>query len=229
MSGKSMDVFTDAVVAEDAVPETLSVPDTGNCDDPTTAAVETDAACGDAVEYDAGSDAVDAEAAFTTTTDHSGMNIDFTKDCGFWAFDTMVASYSSLDIGHATNDAATSISVDWVSHMNAGAADVVWAMGVDMNDNGEDKGDATVLANALGVEANMTDWATLRAGVEHNYTLSSGTDSSGSSDFGWNFGLGFNWGDFTADYTIDDGIFQDPISTITGYDDAALTTQTQVT
>jgi len=72
MSGKSMDVFTDAVVAEDAVPETLSVPDTGNCDDPTTAAVETDAACGDAVEYDAGSDAVDAEAAFTTTTDHSG-------------------------------------------------------------------------------------------------------------------------------------------------------------
>merc|ERR1712096_246302 len=112
----------------------------------------------------------------------------------------MVASYSSDTVGDA--DASTKISVDWVAHMNAGAADVVWAMGIDMNDTGVDKGDATILANALGVEANMTDWATVRAGVNHNYTLSSGDDTSGASDFGWNFGLGFNWGDFTADYKV---------------------------
>jgi len=195
------------------------VEDPMNCGDGDDACQS--APIGSAGSGHAGSGAV--AGADAASTDNSGMAINFTKACDFWVFDTMVASYTSDTVGDA--DASTVMSVDWVSHMNAGAADVVWAMGVDMNDTGVDKGDATVLANALGVEANMTDWATLRAGVEHSYTLSSGDDTSGASDWGWNFGLGFNWGDFTADYTIDDGIFQDPISTITGYDDAALTTQ----
>jgi len=90
-----------------------------------------------------GSLAVPGNAA--TSVDNSGMAINFTRACDFWAFDTMVASYASDTKG--TADAVTKISVDWVAHMNAGAADVVWAMGVDMDDDGTN--DATTLNNAL--------------------------------------------------------------------------------
>jgi len=156
-------------------------------------------------------------------TDASTMNLNLSRACDFWAFDTMVAGYSSSCSGEDC-DSVTNISVDMVSHMNAGAADVVWAMGLDMDDDGTDDGASNSMKSTLAVEANMTDWATLRAGATYVYNLSADSDATGNA-FDWNWGLGFNWGDFTADYTINDNIFQDPISTITGYDAGDLTSE----
>ena len=178
--------------------------------------------------------------------DVSSMGINFTKAMDVWVFDTLVASYSSSETeycpltgscagtsGITNKGAETHIKADLVSHMNAGAADVVFAMGLDMADDGGDVKNCTDGCNGawnsmnstLGVEANMTDWATLRAGVNYTYNLSSDTDATGNN-FSWAWGLGFNWGDFTADYSINDNVFQDPISTITGNDhDAGLTTE----
>jgi len=191
--------------------------------------------CSDAADPAACATATAADQSLSTCTtaggshtaasdsDNSDMSINLSRACDFWAFDTMVASYTTDTEGDA--DAVTNISVDMVSHMNAGAADVVWAMGLDMDDDGTDDGASNSMKSTLAVEANMTDWATLRAGATYAYNLSSDDDSTGNA-FGWNWGLGFNWGDFTADYTINDNIFQDPISTITGNDhNAALTDQ----
>jgi len=81
----------------------------------------------------------------------------------------------------------------------------------------------------IGVEANMTDWATLRAGYNWTYDLACdfgdtdgvANDSCGGSTSELAFGLGFNWGGLTADLGINSGIFQDPVSTLTGQDDGA--------
>jgi hypothetical protein len=205
-----------------------------NCDDPSTFAVETDAACGNAIED---SLPVAAADAFTTTTDMSNMALNFTKDCGFWAWDTMVAGYSSADDGTNT---ATNISVDMVSHMDAGGAAVVWALGIDMDDTGATDGASNTLANTLAVESNMTDWATLRAGVNHTYSFSCTEDDGSGSDcdddttgpIGYSangatsyaFGLGFNWGAAQLDMLIGTELFTDPVSTMTGYSDGDLAT-----
>jgi len=90
----------------------------------------------------------------------------------------------------------------------------------------------------LGVEANMTDWATLRLGYKwtHELACANGNDADGTADdtCGANtsdlvFGLGFNWGGLTADMSVESGIFQDPVSTLTGQDDGAGLTNSTVT
>ena len=43
----------------------------------------------------------------------------------------------------------------------------------------------------------------------------------GVSDF--TYGLGFNWGGMTADFTVASALLQDPVGTITGYGDGGLT------
>jgi len=156
------------------------------------------------------------DPASTATTDKDNMALSFAKDCDFWAFDTMIAGYSSGD-DNGDGNSSSNMSVDMVSHMDAGGAAVVWGLGIDMDDTGADDGASTSLANTLGVESNMTDWATLRAGVNHTYTLSADAGGTGAGDLGWAFGLGFNWGGLTADYSVDGGIFKDPVGTVTGY------------
>jgi len=172
-----------------------------------------------------GQDDMEGEAAHDAfDTDTNNMNINFRKDCGFWIFDTMVAGYSSAETGLSTasNDAETHITVDMVSHMNAGAADVVFAMGLDMGDTGATDGATNTLTSALGVEANMTDWATARVGVNYDYDISSDTDAT-ANDWSWAWGLGFNWGDFTADFTVNDDILSTPIHTISGHQGGGIT------
>ena len=44
------------------------------------------------------------------------------------------------------------------------------------------------------------------------------------SDF--TYGLGFNWGGMTADFTVNSALLLDPVGTITGYGDGGLTTDT---
>ena len=49
------------------------------------------------------------------------------------------------------------------------------------------------------------------------------SDDVGLTAYGWATGLGFNWGGFTADLSIEDDLLQDPVSTMTGYEDDSLT------
>ena len=108
------------------------------------------------------------------------------------------------------------------SHMDAGGADVMFAWG--MNYDGADDGGIDQTAT-IGVEANMTDWATLRAGYNWTYGLTcEATDcTNGAVDDSFSWGLGFNWGGLTADMTVTSGLFQDPVGAVTGYDDGGLT------
>jgi len=142
------------------------------------------------------------------------MDIHFRKACGFWVFTDMVAHLSMPDATGMVLDA------DWFTHWDASGADVMFAMGFGYD---EDSGAMTQTAD-IGIEANMTDWASFRAGVNWEYQLSGDDDVVGSTDFGWATGLGFNWGGFTADMTIEDELLQDPIGNITGYSDGGLTT-----
>jgi hypothetical protein len=144
------------------------------------------------------------------------MDFHFRKACGFWVFTDMVAHLSMPDATGMVVDA------DWFTHWDASGADVMFAMGFGYN---EDSGAMTQTAD-LGIEANMTDWASFRAGVNWEYQLAGDDDVVGSTDFGWATGLGFNWGGFTADMTVADELLQDPVGNMTGnnHDGGGLTT-----
>ena len=176
----------------------------------------------------------------------ASLGVNYRTDWGFFLFDNTVASIGNL----MADDLA--VSADFFTHMDAGGADVVFGWGFGYNaaegtavvgtaaDDGgtpDDDTDDTAASDdyapamdyvtlgqsaTIGIEANMTDWATLRVGYNwtHSLACSNGNpadDSCGENTSGFNWGLGFNWGGFTADYTVSSGIFQDPIGTITGY------------
>ena len=63
----------------------------------------------------------------------------------------------------------------------------------------------------------MTDWASFRAGINWAYQLSGDDEVVGSHSYGWATGLGFNWGGFTADLSVEDELLQDPVGYMTGY------------
>lgn len=158
--------------------------------------------------YGPGADGADAE-----------LGVAWRKDCGFWIFDQSVVYAPDL----MADD--LEFGADMFTHMDAGGADVMFAWG--MWYDGSDLGGITQTAT-IGVEANMTDWATLRAGYNWMYALTSEVDgATGMTDDEFAWGLGFNWGGLTCDMEVASSLFQDPISTITGQDDGgALTTST---
>ena len=137
------------------------------------------------------------------------MDVHMKSDFGFWLFDDTYVGLADL-----TGDMV--LSADFYSHMDAGGADVVYGWGVDY-DTG-DAGGMTQTAT-LGVEANMTDWATLRAGYNWSHALTNDADggATGGSAGTFAWGLGFNWGGLTADMTVNSSLLQDPIGTVTGY------------
>jgi len=122
-------------------------------------------------------------------------------------------------------DCDMAISADFFSHMDVGGADLVYAWGIDQGgSNAELTQTATV-----GIEANMTDWATLRAGYNWAYQLSGDDEVVGNlATDGFTYGLGFNWGGLTADFTVNSALLLDPVGTITGNNDdgGGLTTDT---
>ena len=153
--------------------------------------------------------------------DDSDLSINYRTDFGFWLFDNTVVSVSNV----MCEDCDMSISADFWSAMDVGGADLVYAWGVDQ---GGSNAELTQTAT-LGIEANMTDWATLRAGYEWAYQLS-GDDEvvGGLTTDGFTYGLGFNWGGLTADFTVNSALLLDPVGTITGNNDdgGGLTTDT---
>ena len=162
--------------------------------------------------------------------DLSTIAVNWRGDLGFWVFDSMTAGFQMADVG---DDSATMLNATAFTHMDAGGADVLFAMGVENYSDevgGVDDG-YMHLQNTVAVEANMTDWATFRLGATYAYQLSGENDWTGPggdlADDGWSLstGLGFNWGGLSADYTIAQSFFNDPVSHITGYDGDNLTEQ----
>jgi len=171
--------------------------------------------------------------------DDATLGVDFRRAQDIWLFDNLVVSAADL----MADDLA--FGADFFTHMDAGGADVAFGWGVDYNGaagmadsmgcdaNGDahataglacddDTSVATMTQTAtIGVEANMTDWATLRAGYNWSHALAcdngDGGDQCGGNTSGFAWGLGFNWGGLTADFTVKSTLLQDPIGTITGY------------
>jgi len=146
----------------------------------------------------------------------ASLGVNWRKDCGLWIFDDAVVWADDL----MADDLEFSGAV--FTHMAAGSADVMFAWGMDYD--GADDGGMTQTA-AIGVEAPVTDWATLRGGYNWAYDLTcegDGCETGGTeSSFAW--GLGFNWGGFTADMSISTAIFQDPMGTFSGQNGEDLT------
>ena len=161
------------------------------------------------------------------------LDVYMKSDFGFWLFDDTYVAAKNL-----TGD--MHLRADFYSHMDAGGADVVygWGLDMDMSDTGYMHQTAT-----LGVEANMTDWATFRAGYKWAHVLSDDgittvaavaddpdtadvdetaaeythDNATGVSSGAFSWGLGFNWGGLTADFTVSSDVLLDPVGTVTGY------------
>lgn len=147
-----------------------------------------------------------------------GITANYRKACGFWVFTDMVASVSMPD-DTATN--GMGLSADWFTHWDASGADVMFAMGLDYADSNDAGANGHVSQTAaVGVEANLTDWATFRAGYNWSWQLSGDSDEVGGTDAGgenWAMGLGFNWGGFNVDFDMGDGFFGDPMGHFSGF------------
>ena len=150
-------------------------------------------------------------AAMTNSADwaHNGITLNFRRACGFWVFTDMVASLNSPSEGDM------SLDVDWFGHMDAGAADVMLAMGFEY-----DAADSGIRQTAnLGVETAITDNVTLRGGMAWGYDLSNDGETSGATDYAWSTGAGVNFGSFTADVALGQSFWENPMGWLSGNDD----------
>ncbi|MDP6936879.1 MAG: hypothetical protein QGF36_05545, partial [Candidatus Marinimicrobia bacterium] len=83
----------------------------------------------------------------------------------------------------------------------------------------------------FAVESAMTDWATCRVGVNAGYILSASSNSGvtdakdvtgrGGMETDFSVGLGFNYGSFTLDVDVSEGLFTNPVQHVTGYESIA--------
>lgn len=112
---------------------------------------------------------------------------------------------------------------------------------VDYTDEGSIERDITIItlpSATVGVEADVTDWAAVRFGMNHSYVVSGSngdvtwrgaTDFEGNSNFGWAFGLGFDYGSFTLDMVVEEALFNNPVHYVTGRNVDPLSTSASIT
>ena len=168
---------------------------------------------------------------FTSDGDESGYWANWRDDLNAWVFDSAKASFSSTDDGNETT--TMGLSFDMFTHLDAGGADVLFGLGVDYHSTDTDGSGATSMtlpSATIAVEADLTDWATLRAWASHEYGFSctnddaAGTDpctddATGVSGTDYGFGLGFNWGAAQLDMQVGTQLFTNPVATMTGFKD----------
>jgi len=148
-------------------------------------------------------------------------------DCNAWVFDKSKA-------GFWMDDDDMGLSYDLFTHITpADGVTALVGMGFEYKTTGTGTaaGDGTEiwLPNAtLAVEAAMTDWATFRGFVEQNHKVSCDTGATTGGDCGsgnmtnYGFGVGFGWqaangSSINLDAGISNGLFTDPIQTMTGF------------
>jgi len=118
-----------------------------------------------------------------------------------------------------SDDQDMTLDVDWFGHMDAGAADVMFAMGFEHHAL---TGTMAQTAN-VGVEAALTDNVTLRGGMEWMYVLAADDDATGAATgdnaYAWTTGAGVNFGSMSADLTLGTSFWSNPLGFIAGDDD----------
>jgi len=181
---------------------------------------------------------------FNSIEDWSSYSLNWRTSMDAWVFDSAKASFTMTDDGAQTT--SMDLSFDMFTHLDAGAADILFALGVDYaaNDSEDDvtgvsssSTSMTLPSATIAVESALNDWATLRGFVNHTYVFSCSNEGDTDEDCAhdevgpnndnntsYGFGLGFNWGSAALDMTIGESLFMDPITTMTGRNSAAGTT-----
>ena len=154
------------------------------------------------------------------------MWVNWRSDMDLLCFDNAKAHLAIGDNADGSSD--MDLDFDVWKNLDAGGATVVLGMGFGYASNtaaNDDNWTQITLPEAyIGFEGDMTDWATVRGHYSHGYALSTtddaGTDDGyvGAANASWGFGLGFNWGSFTADCGISEDMFQDPFGVTSGFD-----------
>ena len=149
---------------------------------------------------------------------------DYIADAGAAAVDASCTDLDGADIATWDDTAPMQSCANLGGHYDAGSEAVAgWAAGSATS--------MTLPSATVAVEADITDWATLRCFFNTDYTVMASNDGSGDfaadgstgSSYNYGFGVGFNWGGLTADMHISENVLQDPVSTMTGYSDDSLT------
>jgi hypothetical protein len=183
-----------------------------------------------------------------------GLNLRRAQDV--WLFNNMLVGFNNLS--GTMGDASAGVmdfSCDLYTSLPTGdGVTAIFSLGLGysshtMDDGlGNDDSEMTMstftLPNAtLGVEADVTDWATVRFGMNHAYVVAgsngdatwTGTKSYNDdmelvSNFNWDFGLGFDYGSFTLDMVLENtNLFNDPVRYVTGRNDDALSSSATLT
>ena len=143
---------------------------------------------------DDGDDSTDEEGTF-------GLGVNLRRAQNVWLFDNMLVNFSMAntsnydDVKDAKND-DMNLSVDLFTSLPAGdGVNATFAMGFGYESNtlneagtGDDVASSviTLPSVSLGVEAEVTDWATVRFGMGHAYVLSgSNGDETWTGAFHW--------------------------------------------
>ena len=182
-----------------------------------------------------------------TTDDPSamGLSVNVRRDQSIWLFDKMLIGfiYSSDNeisdddgpTGVGQKDATTNMTLSTSSYTHLNISEnttALVAMGFKYNAIANGDASATTIAFptwTFGVESAMTDWATVRMGVNAGYVLSATANSGvanakdvtgrGGMDTGFSVGIGFNYGSFNLDMSVSENLFTNPVAHITGFED----------
>ncbi len=182
----------------------------------------------------------------------SGLMLNFRKTQNVWLFKNMLTSFEMIN-GTQGDELLNQkqVTVDLFTTLpTIDGVNATFAMGFGFwnetynsgNDGAEDRisSKITLPRVHLGVEADVTDWAKVRFGLNHEYVISGkdgddytwtgAGDENGVSNFSWNFGLGFDYGTFTLDMVLENtALFNDPVRYITGRNDEALSSSATLT
>jgi hypothetical protein len=175
-----------------------------------------------------------------------GLGVNLRRAQNLWLFDNMLVGFAmgNITTGEVT-DSGMDLSTDLYTKLPAGdGVNAVFSLGFGYMSTGSTGGATettysiiTLPSATLGVEAEVTDWAAVRFGMNHGYVLSGSNDDgtntstmTGASDFNWNFGLGFDYGSFTLDMVLENTeLFNNPVRYITGRNDEALSSSATLT
>jgi len=168
-----------------------------------------------------------------------------------WLFTDMLVSFANY--GVAVGDASMGgmmLGINLYRHFDmSDGVNAMFSLGFGFESSSDDDGvndpvDGSVMtlpAATLAVEADVTDWATVRFGMNHSYvmagangdaTWTGSADGDGESNFGWNFGLGFDYGSFNLDMVLSDageGLFNNPVHYVTGRNTTPLASSATLT
>ena len=172
-------------------------------------------------------------AGFTSAGDATTTWANWRSGMDCWVFDNAKAHLSMWDSGG--DDSYMMMDFDLWTNMDAGGATVLFGLGFGYSSHDDATGNQTVMtlpAATVAVEGDLTDWATVRGFYNQSYTLSCSNDGFAGWDgaaavadgytgttSNYGFGLGFNWGQVSADLGVSEGLFQDPFGAMSGYDD----------